>query len=342
MLRKGAHGLLTALTIQSVYASPVIIRDTSLPKTTLKKTTIAGPKIDGVNFPDPSLIHTDRWYAFATRTIGSSIHIQVATSWDFDSWTLEHNSDGSQYNALPHLPDWVVTNAPNSWAPDVNQLDDGTFIMYYSASTKADSSKHCIGAATSSSVRGPYIPTSSEPLFCPLDQGGAIDAAGFNDNGQRYVVYKVDGNSLGKGGPCRNTVEPLVPTPLTIQPVAADGFTLTGSSTALLDHSRSSDDGILEAPVLVKSGSTYFLLFSSGCFTTTDYKVDYATAPSIIGPYTRAAHPLIATGDNGLIAPGGADVSEDLKYMLFHANHGGGRALYTATITVSGTNLSVV
>ncbi|KXT08293.1 hypothetical protein AC579_6683 [Pseudocercospora musae] len=340
MVRKWAHGLLTGLSIQSAYASPVT-RDTSEPKTLFKRSTIAGPKINGANFPDPSIIHTDRWYAFATRTIGSSIHIQVATSWDFGLWSLEYNSDGSQYNALPNLPDWVVADAPNTWAPDVNQLDDGTFIMYYSASTKADSSKHCVGAAKSRSVRGPYIPTSSEPLFCPLAQGGAIDAAGYNDNGQRYVVYKVDGNSLGHGGPCGNTVAPLVPTPLILQPVAADGCTLTGSPTELLDHQGSSDDGVLEAPVVVKSGSTYFLLFSSGCFTTTNYNVDYATAPSIIGPYTRAARPLISTGDDGLSGPGGADVSKDLKYMLFHANYGGRRALYTATVTVSGTTLSV-
>lgn len=93
------------------------------------------------------------------------------------------------------------------WAPDVQQLDDGTFILYYSASTKEDPSKHCVGAATASTARGPYTPVGSEPLFCPLSEGGAIDAAGYNDNGQRYVVYKVDGNSLGHGGACGNTGE---------------------------------------------------------------------------------------------------------------------------------------
>lgn len=37
---------------------------------------------------------------------------------------------------------------------------------------------------------GPYIPQET-PLFCPLSEGGAIDASGYNDDGQRYVVYKV-------------------------------------------------------------------------------------------------------------------------------------------------------
>lgn len=77
--------------------------------------------------------------------------------------------------------------------------------MYYSASTVADTTKHCVGAAISDSVLGPYTPVGDEPLFCPLSEGGAIDAAGYNDDGQRYIVYKVDGNSLGNGGPCGNT-----------------------------------------------------------------------------------------------------------------------------------------
>lgn len=78
--------------------------------------------------------------------------------------------------------------------------------MYYSASTVQDTSKHCVGAAISKSVIGPYTPAGNDPLFCDLSIGGAIDAAGFrDDSGQRYVVYKVDGNSLGNGGACMNT-----------------------------------------------------------------------------------------------------------------------------------------
>lgn len=54
-------------------------------------------------------------------------------------------------------------------------------ILIAPATTLVDSGKHCVGAATSRSVTGPYVATSDEPLFCPLSQGGAIDAAGFKD-----------------------------------------------------------------------------------------------------------------------------------------------------------------
>jgi beta-xylosidase len=80
-------------------------------------------------------------------------------------------------------------------------------MMYYSATTMQDSSKHCVGVANASSVTGPYKPVSDQPLICPLDQGGAIDSSVYNDNGQRYITWKVDGNAIGHGGACGNTGE---------------------------------------------------------------------------------------------------------------------------------------
>lgn len=81
--------------------------------------------------------------------------------------------------------------------------------MYFSATSSSDSSKHCIGAATATSVTGPYTPISSSALICPLSQGGAIDASGYYDQatGNRYITYKIDGNSIGYGGACGNDGE---------------------------------------------------------------------------------------------------------------------------------------
>jgi hypothetical protein len=35
------------------------------------------------------------------------VHIQVAESSDFNTWSLVKNADGSQKDALPDLPSWV-------------------------------------------------------------------------------------------------------------------------------------------------------------------------------------------------------------------------------------------
>lgn len=80
------------------------------------KRSIAGPVIVA-NFPDPGLINVDNtWYAFATRTKGTTIHIQIATSTDFDTWNVVND------DALPDLPAWVNSTSWNTWSPDVHQL----------------------------------------------------------------------------------------------------------------------------------------------------------------------------------------------------------------------------
>ena len=65
--------------------------------------------------------------------------------------------------------------------------------MYYSGAVATNNTHHCVGAATSATITGPYTPQANA-LYCPIAQGGAIDASWFVDTGgQRYVLYKVDG-----------------------------------------------------------------------------------------------------------------------------------------------------
>ena len=210
--------------------------------------------------------------------------------------------------------------------------------------------KHCVGVATSQSVEGPYAPLE-RPFVCPdptgrgaqinaivssPGMGGAIDASGFRDvDGSRYVVYKVDGNSLAKGGPCGNGESGRKPTPIMMVKVAGDGITPRGQPIQLLD--RFDIDGpLIESPNLkrMKDGS-YALLFSSNCWNTPLYDIAWARSQRITGPYQR--QPLILkTGMAGLTAPGGASVSDEGTHMVFHANHAGGRAMFTATISEPG------
>lgn len=52
-----------------------------------------------------------------------------------------------------------------------------------------------------------------------------------------------------------------------MQAVAGDGQTPQGSPHQILDNAGASDDGIVEAPSLVKApDNTYALFFSSGCY----------------------------------------------------------------------------
>ncbi|KAH8703692.1 putative endo xylanase [Talaromyces proteolyticus] len=307
------RGILAAFVIAGVSAAPVRVLDT--------------------DFPDPSVVYTgSEYYAFGTN--GNGVNVQVASSPDFNTWTLMSGTD-----ALPGpFPSWV-DSSPSIWAPDVLKLSDNSYTLYYSASSASDNSKHCVGAATASSAQGPYTPVDGDSLACPLDQGGAIDPDGFIDSdGTIYVVYKIDGNSLDGDGTTHST-------PIMLQQMESDGVTPTSDPVQLLD--RSDLDGpLIEAPSLVLSNGIYYLSFSSNYYNTEYYDTSYAYATSVAGPYTKQSAPnapLLVTGTNtdnagSLSAPGGSDFSVDGTKIVFHANENGkditnGRAMFVSGIS---------
>ncbi|KAF9222898.1 glycoside hydrolase family 43 protein [Gyrodon lividus] len=299
----------------------------------LANAAVYGPVISD-DFPDPAILVTSSGtYAFATNS--GSVNIQVATSPDGGlTWALL-----SEVDALPDVGAWATTG--NTWAPDVIDRKDGTFVMYYAAWSPSQNT-HCVGAATSLTPTGPYTPQSS-PIACQTAGGGAIDPAGFQDvDGTRYIVYKVDGSSLGGGGPCGNA-NGAYATPIMLQAMEADGLTPVGDPVQILD--RGVYDGpLIEAPVLILHEGTYVLSFSSNCYNTDLYDISYATAPFVFGPYTKAASPLLVTGDYNLTAPGGATSRPDGNFMVFHATVNSNpltRYMYTATVTWDGNIQSV-
>jgi len=184
--------------------------------------------------------------------------------------------------------------------------------------------------------------------ICPISEGGAIDAQAFKDiNGQRYIAYKIDGNSIGNGGDCYNMVEPIIPTPIMLQKIASDGTTFQGPPVKILDNLGISDAGIVEAPSITRSAEgVYFLFFSNGCYTFPSYTVSYATSKRIGGPYVRNHVPLLKTGDYHLLGPGSASVSVDGVHMLFHSVYGDPkdfvRAMYSARLKLEGHTARIV
>lgn len=82
---------------------------------------VYGPVISS-NFPDPAILVTSNGtYAFATNS--NNINIQVATSPDGGTtWELLSGVD-----ALPNVGSWATANS--TWAPDVIDRGDGTFVM---------------------------------------------------------------------------------------------------------------------------------------------------------------------------------------------------------------------
>jgi beta-xylosidase len=302
-------------------------------------------KVISVDFADPDLLQDgNKWWAFASnnhKTIaaigGKLINVQVANSSDFNSWSVI----GS--DALPIVGAWADPKAGGQgaavWAPSVSKTKPGQYVLTYSAAVKGSPGKHCVGAAIASKPQGPYTPYAT-PLACPLDQGGAIDSAAFKDvNGTQYLLYKIDGNSIGHGGVCGNTNAPIVSTPIMLQRLADNGTTAIGKPFKLLD--RGTGDGpLIEAPSLMRtSDGKYVLFYSSNCFTTSKYDVAYAFADNLTGPYVKRGR-MMVTGTNNLYSPGGQAVAADGKHMMFHAgdvgpHNLGWRLAYTQILSIN-------
>jgi hypothetical protein len=97
----------------------------------------------------------------------------------------------------------------------------------------------------------------------------------------------------------------------------------------------------------VVQNGTYFLFFSTNSWNTIRYAIDYATASSLVGPYTKAtpAVPWFAS-DGCLAGPGGQEWFVDGTGALRMAYHGwnparvgypdGARSLRLALVSFDG------
>lgn len=302
--------------------------------------------LGGANFPDPTLLDEGgKTYAFGTVD-GAGHQVPVTSSDDFNSWSSI--SDSFPSAGVPAFSSWA---APNTvWAPDINKLTDydGSYAMYYSPALSSNGAIHCIGLARSANIAGPYNDSSSEPWICPQEQGGAIDAAGFlDDDGKRYVLYKIDGPAAANGGYCASPAN-TPRTPIMIQRTEADGYTKVGDPVQIYDNNGVDDRYQTEAPSLLKgSDGTYFLFFSTGCYDDNSYTTSYATSTSgILGPY-EDRQVLLRSGDFDQSGPGGMDIAADgsgrAVYHSLKADNdiSQGRVMNTATVSLSGRRASV-
>ena len=135
-------------------------------------------------------------------------------------------------------------------------------------------------------------------------------------------------------------------TPLMLQQVnLMDGVSFIGDPVQILDNNGAADDGIVEAPYIVKAeDGTYMLFFNSGLFTQSNYAIHWATAQSVTGPYQRQGV-LLKTGDYGLTGPGGLSVGISSggvqRQAVFHAGPMGQREMYDIILNIQGNSVSV-
>ncbi|WDF33915.1 glycoside hydrolase family 43 protein [Arthrobacter agilis] len=254
-------------------------------------------------FADPDILEVDGTY-YAYATAGNRKNVQVATSPDLLEWEMLDD------DALPDLPSWTIPG--KTWAPEVTQVADGTFVLYFTT-TNFKPALQCIGVATATDPAGPFTVVGDEMLVCPEDEGGAIDASTFVTDAGLNLVWKNDGNCCDKD------------TWIQTAPLSADGRTITGPTTKLIRQTLDWEGLLIEAPTVVPRDSGFVLLYSSNYYGDASYNVGLASAPALDGPWEKAPAPILSSdsfGGDRYVGPGGQDLAtspDGQPYLLFHS-----------------------
>jgi GH43 family beta-xylosidase len=277
------------------------------------------------DFADPAImVNNGTYYAYSTQVYLDSVPEFNTTN--VNEW---NNNLG---DAMPNLASWVQFGG--NWAPTVEQNASGQFVMFYSAIDKADQT-HCLGEAYSSSPTGPFVDSNAAPVVCQNTLGGDIDPDIFQDtNGQSYLLWKVDGDSIGQ------------PSTLWSQPLDSN-FNLTGAPTQILQADESWQNGIIEGPDMVNVSGHYLLFYSGNAYETANYAIGVAVCTSPVGPCTDSTANPVLSSQQGMEGPGGPSLFTSPSGTLMmafaawtnglvgYATQGAYRGMYLASVTFS-------
>ncbi len=261
---------------------------------------VSAAPVHGRDFPDPFVLATaDGYVAFGTNAAGGNV--QALFSADLRGWRVLPD-------ALPILPRWASPGF--TWAPVVLARPGG-YVMYYTVREPANG-RQAISIAWSVRASGPYTDTSDGPFVYQLATGGSIDPSPFVDgDGAAYLVWKDDANAVGR------------PSSLWLQRLAVDGRSLAGRAVRLLSVDARWEAPLIEAPSIVRDGSSYYLFYSANWWNSDRYGIGYAKANQVDGPYTKVTtdQPWFAS-DRDVAGPGGQEWFVDRDGQLWMAYHG--------------------
>ena len=256
--------------------------------------------------PDPGVLGVDGTF-YAACTGG---RFPIRTSRDLVRW-----KDVPGAAILPGgKPAWAA-NGGRNWAPELHRAGN-SFLAYYTSVNGANVLS--IGVASAPAPTGPWTDKGS-PLV--TSSQGVIDATFFeDDDGSRWLFYKIDGNAQGQA------------TPMYVRRLAADGLSFAPGSTqtqVLTNNPATWEGGVVEAPWVVKRDGRYYMFYSGNVYDHR-YRTGVARATSIKGPWEKKGPPIL-TNNNAWVGPGHGSVVRvgDTDWFTYHAwqNAGNGTAV---------------
>jgi beta-xylosidase len=246
---------------------------------------------------DPGVLRDGNQYVLVCTSGGAANAFPIRTSTDLVHW----KSAGFVFPSA-NKPTWAKGDY---WAPEIHRVGNH-YVAYFSA--RHDDGRLSIGAATGPTAVGPFTDIG-QPLIHDASMG-MIDVTELEGADQKpYLVWKADGNAVGK------------PTPIYGQPLTASGTALTGNRKTLITNDLGWEGNVVEGPFVVLRGGQYHLFYSGNAYYNGTYAVGVATASSPLGPYTKAGAPILKT-NGAWVGPGHCSVVDSPSgetVMVYHA-----------------------
>ncbi|WP_443749333.1 glycoside hydrolase family 43 protein [Asticcacaulis solisilvae] len=155
------------------------------------------------------------------------------------------------------------------WAPSAIQANGRYYLFFGANDIKDNNQLGGIGVAVADKPEGPFRDALGHPLIGQIHNGAQpIDMMVFrDDDDQAYMIY---------GGWKHCNIVRLSKDLLSVEPFS-DGTTY---------REITPDKDYVEGPFMIKRKGVYYLMWSEGDWTGPDYRVAYATGPSVTGPFT--------------------------------------------------------
>jgi len=247
------------------------------------------------DFADPSVIKVGKTYYSAATSSNWAPAFPIMKSKDLKNW----EQTGSIFPDLTSWADYYY------WAPELN-YDNGKVYAYYTAHKKGGNL--CVGVASADSPEGPF--KDHGPLVC--ETAGSIDGFPVRDeNNKLHLIWKEDGNSVGK------------PTPIWIQEINEERTALTGEKKELFRNDTPWEANLVEGVSIVKNNGYFYAIYAAAgcCGTGCTYATGIARSKKLMGPWEKFSGNPILTGEGNWMCPGhGTAVTHKGKnYFMYHA-----------------------
>jgi hypothetical protein len=133
------------------------------------------------------------------------------------------------------------------------------------------------------------------------------------------------------------------------QPLAPDGSALVGEPTLLLENDQTWEAHLIEGVWTLEHQGRYYIFYAGNDFSTPHYGVGGAVADRPLGPYRKAAEPLLRSTRDwwGPGHPSAALGPDGEPWMFLHAFHPGAagykafRALLASRLELGSTTVSL-